>query len=432
MPQARPNGVFPIDEGDLLALIEGEALPPARAEAAAAALKHDAVLARRIEALRRDRADLLGLNAERAPAGLIRAVVAAVEPAMERRMLLGLEERATPLHTEPTITVVRAARPSVLGSIFATRAGRRLALAAGLVLVVGGASVLMIRSGTPTPPIDIAHGGDTTRAIGSPTIVVPPLADAGSRGPDTIFAPGPIRTTGKDPQPQPFRIAIENPGTTGITDPREAMVADSTPAITVAATEPTLTMDAAQALVLAREHRLLIVLRSRDAEAASNRLGRFASRSAPSLASGWRVASDVPSNIVASLARDRGDALSTPPPYRFIPIDPQLAMESREMMRPWSRATRPTAMMPVVLGAPEADGLVHMIEARLDESALASISAALAGAGRDAVEVRFEALAEPLPATPPILHADAVFWWSRPPAGWTAWTSIPVVIERAE
>lgn len=442
MPDARPNGVFPIDEGDVLALIEGESLPPERAAAVAGALQHDPALARRVEAMRRDRADLLSLGAERAPAGLVQAVAAAVEPAMERRMLLGLEQSAAPLYVEMPVTVIRAARASgggaILASIFAGR-GRRLALAAGLVLVVCGASVLMVRSGASPAPVHHADSRTQSMPVETPANPGPLLARSDSSQSGAPLATGSIAMPGTDPGAHQLNLAASDPHPGGVVGPREARPAehagvDQTPVITLAQAQPAPSMDPTEALRLAREHRLLIVIRSPNAEDASNRLGRFTSRTAPSLATGWRVAADVPSSVVASLARGRGDALAAPP-VRFIPpIDTDLlmAIDSREPMRSRGLASRLPAPMPVALGAPAPDGLVHMIEARLDESALASIASALTGDGPGTMEVRFEALAEPLPATPPVVHADAVFWWSRPPAGWAAWTTIPVVIERAE
>jgi hypothetical protein len=74
---------------------------------------------------------------------------------------------------------------------------------------------------------------------------------------------------------------------------------------------------------------------------------------------------------------------------------------------------------------------VYMVQSRLDETALESLSTALKGVTVNLVfEEAPEEVAqreEPLPSTAP----TAVLWWSQPPAAWTWWTSVPVVVEPA-
>src|SRR5262249_45834498 len=80
------------DEGDLLAFIEGEALPRERELAVARELSGSPELARRLEAMRADREALRSLPQMSAPPGLLDAVEAALQPVLERQMLLGLRD----------------------------------------------------------------------------------------------------------------------------------------------------------------------------------------------------------------------------------------------------------------------------------------------------------------------------------------------------
>src|SRR5687767_8619175 len=81
-----------LDEGDLLAWVEGEPMLAGRRAAIAAWLSREPAVGAAIEGMRRDREALRALPEESAPASLMAMVAAQLEPVLERQMLLGLAE----------------------------------------------------------------------------------------------------------------------------------------------------------------------------------------------------------------------------------------------------------------------------------------------------------------------------------------------------
>ena len=74
---------------------------------------------------------------------------------------------------------------------------------------------------------------------------------------------------------------------------------------------------------------------------------------------------------------------------------------------------------------------VYLVQARLDAATMTQLKTTLEKAGHGD-EVVFEERYEQLPLTPggaPVLTPQAVLWWTNPPAGWTSWGEVPVVIE---
>jgi hypothetical protein len=69
---------------------------------------------------------------------------------------------------------------------------------------------------------------------------------------------------------------------------------------------------------------------------------------------------------------------------------------------------------------------VYLLEVSADARSLQSAAAAMT-AGESRVE--FVELPEALPQRPAVLTAEAVLWWTRPPAAWSPWTGVPVVVE---
>ena len=74
------------DEADFLAWVEGEPLPKDREAAVGRALTGDRALARRLEAMRADRAAIKALPTIACPASLMAGVEAALQPVLERQM----------------------------------------------------------------------------------------------------------------------------------------------------------------------------------------------------------------------------------------------------------------------------------------------------------------------------------------------------------
>src|SRR5262245_22583953 len=107
---ARPN--MP-DEADLLAWVEGESLPRERELAVARALQQDRKLARRLEAMRADRLALRALREPECPADVLAGVESALQPVLERQMLLGLSQGA-PIEDHLPVSIVRPVKRSIL------------------------------------------------------------------------------------------------------------------------------------------------------------------------------------------------------------------------------------------------------------------------------------------------------------------------------
>ncbi len=399
MADTRPNGTPPIDEGDLLALVEGQALPAARAAATQRTLDGDPALARRIEAMRSDRETLARFAGERAPPELIEAVMAAVEPTLERRMLLGLEQ-GRPVSDHLPISVVQPARRPTFATTFVRRA-RPLAAAAGVLLAISAAVYLLIPSIGPSRP------------------GVPPIADA---GPIEV----PVDALALDqPKVEPGPVEPETPtivANAGPEAPAPEIAAEVSPATTlVAGAEPAELpgIDTSRALRLASQRRLVIVVRAADVAAAADGLERLASRRGAA----WRVSPQVPAAVLAALTRSTDPSPPVPQMGRF-PEETLISMSDgpRNPMMRYLESPRPAP--PIVEPAP--GDRVCVLESRLDSGAFDAMRSAIRGAG---ARLEFRVLDEPLPDDGEVLHPSAVLWWDQPPSTWTRWAAIPVVVE---
>ena len=157
---AEPTNPRPPDEADFLAWVEGEALPRDREAAVSRAIGADPALGRRLSSMRADRMALKSLAQVAAPASLMAGVEAALQPVLERQMLLGLRD-GEEVADHPPISIVRPVKRSIMQTFFADRMGRRLAVAAGLLLMVGGATYLgtTYLSGRTAPGLATALSG---------------------------------------------------------------------------------------------------------------------------------------------------------------------------------------------------------------------------------------------------------------------------------
>lgn len=408
MPEARPNGALPVDEGDLLSLVESVPLAADRERAVVRALEADPALRRRIDAMRRDRDVLASMGAERAPDGLADAVASAVEPVLERWMLLGLEERAAGAVPHDTRLRV-SARPS----FFSSRGGRRLALAAGLALVAGSVALLVSRSLMPlpaAPPVRVADGGRPADLEARTT--------SGSAEP---VAPGGVAV--ENPERIASRPAGDSPD--AVEQEREPLVAPVIASAVPKESTPDAGNTIADAVRLAAERRLIVVAEVRDPVSAADRLARASPR--PGSPAGWRVASEAPAAIASALSRAREVSIVAPVPRPLLPIDTTMAADL--LGTPIDRPLIPPRSTGPALDVPPAGEVLYVVETRADAAALEGLRSTLAG-DRGAT-VRFEALADPLPATRPVLVPEAVFWWSRPPAAWSRWSVVPVLVRSA-
>lgn len=394
MADGAHNGPVPFDESDLLACVEGEPLSAPRAAALQRLLAADPRLASRVQLLRADRDALASLRDEQAPADLIDAVLSAVEPTLERRMLLDLEHAAPDC---PPVSLVQPARASVFETVLSHRAWR-FAAAAALLLVVGGVAWLLVPAiggiGGPQAP-RIARGPvqPDVPADPSPGPEVAPVGEAAT----TMIASAPDQGDAEGVSPLPDDMVVADAGS---------------------APEPLAEPDLVR---LAGERRLVLVVRAPNVELAASRLERAADRR-PGM---WRVSPQVPSAVEIVLARSPE---APPIAERSSTLPPETILASTE---PWAREPmrrfiEPRPAQPMVQAA-QGDRL-FVVESRLDDASITALRAALASVGGEA-DVRI--LDEPLPGDGEVLSPAAVLWWQQPPASWTRWAAIPVVIERS-
>lgn len=384
-----------LSEADLLAWVEGGPLQRDVAAAVARALDSDPGLARLLGSMKGDRAAILALADERAPDGLVDAAMAIAEPALERRMLLGMESSA-PARGGTPVSIVQPPRRSVLEVIFADRVGRRFAAAAGLLLVAGGATWFvtstLTRGGLSRPPeVRIADAGTQERP---PEVVAPPTA-LESEEPGIELAMG--------PPPPP----LETEALKQASELRAAM-AETVPATTAP-------MATARALDLARGRRLVIRVTGTSLEQGSARMQSLAvAHARPE--SAWRVSGEAPPRVAA---------LFTPRPTQWpmdVPASDPAALASRS--DPTGAALPPAAPVHVT-PPPPPRCRVFTVESRLDESALDAILASLSG---DGLSAAFAEATDAVPESAPGMTAAALLWWTQAPASWAPWGTIPVVI----
>jgi hypothetical protein len=410
-----------IDEVDLLAWVEGDPLPRNREVAVARLLSEHPALARRLEAMRGDRDAVRDLPAdERAPAGLMQGVDAALQPLLERQTLLGLQDGdlADP---RPPISLVVPPRRSIVDLLLRDRMGRRMALAAALLLAVGSgtyfaAMMFSLQGRQPSSigplavhdqPLDDATSFDRP----GPAIPAPALEDA------VALAAAPERQEPGEPTeieaPAQARADLSRAET--LPEPADEDLASAT---ALAAPAP-LPMDSGEALRLAREQRL--VIRVRLGEGAL-RPDRVADRLRRAGSPGWRYAGEAPLTVAMQLA----------PPETFAPP---------AVVRPGETWFGTPAGVPSgALYGPPAPGIaldlqrsgpaVYTVQSRLDPASLDSLRTALRGVAADVIfeEADPEIIARH-EAT--ILAPSAVLWWGQSPSAWVRWTTVPIVVEPA-
>ncbi len=413
----------PADEAEFLAWVEGEPLARDREQAVARAMGADRALARRLEAMRADRAAHQGIADVAAPAGLMSGVEAALLPVLERHMLLGLNENGGPVADHPPISIVQPVKRSIVQTFFADRVGRGLAVAAALLLMVGGATYLgtTYLSGRTAPrPTTIALGpgahtaesrtGDarpTLAAIESPAAKVESAA-AKAEPPAAALAAAPVAPPSDELTPA--SAGSDAPGVT---------IADAAD-YGANVTGPFLPdLDGARAAELAREGRLVIRVKFADT-ALGAQSGKLADRVRHGDQSLFRLDAEAPPAVVALLAPTLPPAYT---PSDEAPARPQFAGDSKiasDLPEGLPGPPRPDWNVP----PPQ---LVYLIQTRLDGGALDALKATLAG---NAGEAQYEELADPLPQDgAAVLNPASVVWWNQAPAAWTWWASVPVVID---
>jgi len=396
-PAKLPAG---LDEADLLALVEGEPLASSKAMTAQRALAADPALARLVAGMKRDREGLRGLGEAKAPAGLMAAVESSIQTVLERQMLLGISEGAA-LDDRPPVSLVIPRRRSVFSI-------RRLALAAGLLLVVSGGlftAATLMSQGTPKSTLGPLAKSDQS-AEGSSR---EPLTERAMARQEPIVAPGLPDEASANKAQDGERVASAanaekttgNAGMAALAQADPEMAGPPVPG----------PMETEEAVRLAGENRLVVRIVTAD-----GRIDRITSRLAkPSYGAGWQLAGEAPAAL-ASLLRPGIDPPNAPRTFE----QPSFAGE-----------TDLAKIAPMGPPAPAMDWTpepsVYVLQARMDQPTLESLRKAMKEAG---AEVVFEESENPLSLEPgPVTAPGAIVWWGSG-GGWSAWGSVPVVIQR--
>lgn len=397
-PTKLPAG---LDEADLLALVEGEPLASGKAMAAQRALAADPALSRLVAGMKRDREGLRTLGEARAPAGLMAAVESSLQTVLERQMLLGISDGA-PIDDRPPVSLVVPQRRS----IFSTR---RLALAAGLLLLVSGGiftAATMMSQGTPRRTLGpLARNSQPAEPVFRQTtperttaLKEAPLTPAGA---EELFADK-ARVEEIEALTALTAAPTETPAHAAM-----AALADADPE---AAGPPVPgPMEADEALRLAAEHRLIVRIVTTD-----GRVDRITSRLAkPGYTTAWQLAGEAPAAL-ASLLGPEG----TPSTPRSVEPPSFAGDGDFAKIAPMGPPAPPAALAP--------EPTVYILQARMDQPTLDALRKSMRDAGADVV---FEEVENPLPMDPgPLTSPGAIVWWGN--GAWSPWGSVPIVIQR--
>ncbi len=427
-----PDG---IDESDLLALVEGEPLAPGKATLLNAALAKDPRLAGMVTGMRRDRVTLRSMPEPACPPGVVESVASL----LERRMLTGQSTEAEFPRFEPKLAGGRArGRRTRWGDGVAKRT---LAIAAMLVVAGGLSYYFTTTQATPKAPMPVIgetiaknsdkavpqparEMGDSARIATKPAAPAHPLSDetGGGGGPrgraeeklasaDKHESPEePIATIAdrgvSEPEASAMTKEIQTPTTLARSD------GEANPAVPLAA-EVGATgaiVDAARAIELASERRLVVCVRGCDVPS-GDASGR----------GGWYVGDEVDREFSEAMA----------------PIAARFASErtpSNPFERsPWILAMSPAPGMvqPMMLenagaSVPDTGPQLSTAALRLDTQAIDALVGAVRERGG---EVVLEELPESHPIdTPPVIPAS-VNWFGQPGIVWQRWEWVPVVVE---
>lgn len=413
---------FQLDESDALAFVEGEALPADRLARLRHAMRVDPSIASELEAMRADREALGGLATVRAPGDLL----SRVEATLERQSLL--DAAALNGHTESLlepaigtipISTLQPRRRSHVSAVLASPWSRRLAVAAGIAILIGG-GLLMIRA-RPTPrPSDPLVARDNTGQTSGPSDV-PTRLIADTRPP--------ARGSGDGPATPPPRGVESAP----VPDPTAVATNDAPAAPAVAERAPAAPMALDEAVRLARQGRLAVRIAARQPEQAQARLESMRHRRSAASAVIERLPADQAGLAIAALQRQYDTmvlALQTQRSTRPGETTDPTTVAAGDRSAPG--AARPSAAPPagVPVLIPErpvyADD-VYAARVQLDEAGLRALLRAVA-LSTDAAE--FIVLDLPADA-PPALDAESVLWWRSPAAAWLPRAVVPVIVERA-
>ncbi|MFN0134085.1 MAG: anti-sigma factor family protein [Phycisphaerales bacterium] len=411
------------NEEVLLAWVEGETLTPAQDAAVARLLAADAGLARTMQAMRADRRALRSMGDVKAPSDLMARAEATIVPMLERRLLLDLKTEAATPGDIPISIVQPERRPAAWRLLLSDRVGRRFALAATLLLVLGGSTYFITTNldrPIATGPISpIARGPSESEGPKATRLAQADTKDA------TAMKVAPERLATPIVEVPATAIAAAEPATDGSV----ATIAASEPETVTVGSAPSsdnveraanVRLTSAEAAVLARDHRLIIRVCTKD-PAILVRPQRVADRVRRAASPAWRVSGEAPTALAA--------ALSAPVPIEApeIPVDSPLIMADSG---PAPEVPVFGPPVPSVADLAQAPRPVYMVEARLDAASLESLRLALGGMP---AKVVFEAADSPLAMDySPVINPSTVLWWGQPTSAWATWGRVPVVVDLAK
>jgi hypothetical protein len=371
---ALPAAFTGCPEETLLAWIEGE-LSPSEVSTLAERYPRAVPL---VASLRRDRATLAAASSARAPGDLADRVLAAVE----REALLGLSQGEPLSDSLPISQVPKRKTPRQL---WFQQAAPRLALAAGLVLVVSAGAIFALRGAKPTNTVG-------PLALNDAPEVPAPIA---ARTAATLESSG-------DPAPPAATLA----------DTARSKVAAADSAIDTGTLAPQ------RAAELAGEGRL--VLRVRDVPtSAVARLASIRAKVSPT----WQVQGDLAQPTLAMLTP------AAPMPVAAPEFEPPafasgLASGERDLV----------SINPMLLSAPPIDlgpvGPRHagsVVDVRADAASIEAAREQLSKLLGCVVE--FEESDQPIVLDPQAATPEAVLWWTQPPQSWAKRLRVPLVVE---
>lgn len=379
----RPNDSL-ISEDVLLDWAEGRLTPQQVADFAAQSGRVG--LADRMVQMQADRATLRSLPMLKAPPVLMDRVMAA----LERESLVGLAS-GQPLEDHPPISLADYRAKRSARSVWPMR----MAVAAGLTMLVGGAGYLAVQSFAPP---------HRSKSITDPIAMnATDPALEGTVVSDRSYAPA---------WPDVNAIAL-NDAPAAATESVEMKVA-------VSADAPPPIIDAARAAELAREGRLIVRAGPARADSIDNLTARDRT---------WRISKAIPQTMTDAVTRLAADRA---------PLSRTIMADSRDSR---SRAEREalivTSLAPMIgpgaahsfmanSAAPTAPA-AYMCESVDSPAALEGLKAGLEA--RLKTSISFEELAEPLPPAAPRDGAD-VLWWTKGPGAWVTRVNVPVLVDR--
>lgn len=457
-----------LTESDLVDMVEGT-LSPAREAVAIAALRAEPRLGLLIKQIRRDKAaivDLEKVEAPPVPSGFAAGVMAELAELAElgereERSLRELAEQSQERALGIPVSTLQYDQTGPVAGLFESRLFRALSIAAGLALVAGvgwyvstemrpRASTTVV-VGVPTPPRLIEGSdsgipeGETAPALANVPAQLPGDNAPGSGSAGDLASASNSRERASANEPSRLSSTQETSRVTSADRlaqaPKPAGAHDS-----VAPDADTLTQQ--QAVALAREGRLVVMVAPRDPPGLMRRLDNLVKLSAstaltPTREPVWRALRiEAMPQAYAGLDQPWVPRGSEADLDLHLDDDPSRPSGSSPPALAGSSGQAPGVRSPAEGSGSNTRALLparHVVRAVL----IASIEPSEPGlqelvrviseqpVGAEPVRVSYRVLDVPMSA-PVSLDPSAVLWWTLPPARWARPLHVPVVVQTRE